>query len=421
MTVDVRIRQPYIKLFRNIQDDIQSSGSGAGRRLTVTKQQKLLTFNLFLLTFVLGTSEFVMVGLLTEVAEDMKIAISAAGSLVSAFALSFAIGTPIFTALFSRFSKRPLILALIGVFIAGNMITAISGSYGLLLASRVITAVVTGVLIGLAMAVASETMPPEKRGPVISIIFTGFTVASVLGVPLGTSIGQWGGWHLSYWFTTLLGIVSLLASYATIPRGLKGARSSLKKQLRLFAYPRIVLAFFIPALSIGATYSVYTYLAPLLQDVLLVPAQYISLVFLLYGVVSIFSTLIGGKLAARHGTGKIRFVFLAQAVILASFFLSSGSLVGGLISISCMALVVYLMNSTMQLYFIDWAGRHVPEARDLASSLTSVSINVGIAMGSALGGFVTTNMKLIDLSWSGGIVAFYQLSFGAGRPQRKCI
>jgi len=371
----------------------------------LTRQHKLLTLNLFLLTFVLGTSEFVMVGLLTEVATDMKIAISAAGSLVSAFALSFAIGTPIFTALFSRFSKYPLILTLIGIFIVGNMITAISGSYGLLLVSRIITAVVTGVLIALAMAVASETLPQEKRGHVISIIFTGFTVASVLGVPLGTFIGQWGGWHMSYWFTTLLGIVSLIASFATIPRGLKGARSSLKKQLRLFAYPRIVLAFFIPALSIAATYSVYTYLAPLLQDVLFVPARYISLVFLLYGIVSIFSTLIGGKLATGGGMGKIRYVFLAQAVILASLYVSSGSLVGGLVSISFIALVVYLMNSTMQLYFMDWADRHVPEARDLASSLTSVSVNVGIAMGSALGGFVTTNMELIDLTWSGGIVA----------------
>ncbi|WP_326104024.1 MFS transporter [Paenibacillus favisporus] len=361
--------------------------------------------NLFLLTFVLGTSEFVMVGLLTEVATDMKIAISIAGSLVSAFALSFAIGTPIFTALFSRFSKRPLILALIGVFIIGNMITAISGSYGLLLFSRVITAVVTGVLIALAMAVASEALPPEKRGPVISIIFTGFTVASVLGVPLGTFIGQWGGWHMSYWFTTLLGIVSLIASFATIPRGLKGARSSLKNQLRLFTYPRIVLAFFIPAFSIAATYSVYTYLAPMLQDVLFVPARYISLVFLLYGIVSIFSTLIGGKLAVGGGMGKIRYIFLAQAVILASLYVSSGSLAGGLVSISLIALAVYLMNSTMQLYFMNWADRHVPEAKDLASSLTSVSINVGIAMGSALGGFVTKNMELIDLSWSGGMMA----------------
>lgn len=394
----------------------------------MTRQHKLLTLNLFLLTFVLGTSEFVMVGLLTEVASDMKISISIAGSLVSAFALSFAIGTPIFTALFSRFSKRPLILALIGVFIIGNMITAISGSYGLLLISRVITAVVTGVLIALAMAVASETLPPEKRGPVISIIFTGFTVASVLGVPLGTFIGQWGGWHMSYWFTTLLGMVSLIASSATIPRGLKGARSSLINQLRLFTYPRIVLAFFIPAFSIAATYSVYTYLAPMLQDVLFVPARYISLVFLLYGIVSIFSTLIGGKLAAGGGMGKIRYIFLAQAVILASLYVSSGSLAGGLVSISLIALAVYLMNSTMQLYFMDWADRHVPEAKDLASSLTSVSINVGIAMGSALGGLVTKNMELIDLSWSGGIMAVlaavlawitYRLDQGTHRASKE--
>ncbi|MGG3308356.1 MFS transporter [Paenibacillus lautus] len=371
----------------------------------MTRQQKFLTMNLFLLTFILGTSEFLMVGLLSEVATDMKIAISTAGFLVTAFALTFAIGTPVFTALFSRFSKFPLILVLLSIFIVGNIVTALSGSYGLLLVSRIITAVVTGVLIALAMSVASEVMPPEKRGPVISIIFTGFTVASVLGVPLGTFFGQWGGWHLAYWFTTLLGIISLIASIATIPRGLKGKHSSLTKQLRLLTYPRILLAFAIMMLSIAATYSIYTYLAPLLQDVLFVPARYISLIFLLYGVVSIFSTLIGGKLAIGDGMRKIRYVLLAQAVILVSLYFTSGSLVGGLVSISFMALVVYLMNSTMQLYFIDFADEHVPEARDLASSLTSVANNVGIAIGSALGGFVTTNMKLIDLSWSGGIVA----------------
>lgn len=143
----------------------------------------------------------------------------------------------------------------------------------------------------------------------ISIIFTGFTVASVLGVPLGTFIGQWGGWHLAYWFTTLLGIISLIASIATIPRGLKGKHSSLTKQLRLLAYPRIVLAFAIMMLSIAATYSIYTYLAPLLQDVLFVPARYISLIFLLYGVVSIFSTLIGGKLAVGDGMKKCAMCF----------------------------------------------------------------------------------------------------------------
>ncbi|MFM1654979.1 MFS transporter [Brevibacillus sp. B_LB10_24] len=371
----------------------------------MTKQQKLLTFTLFLLTFVLGTSEFVIVGLLSDVANDLDIAISTAGALVSTFAAAFAIGTPILTAVFSRYSKYPLMLALTAVFIAGNIITALSGSYALLLVSRIITAVVTGVLIALAMAVASETVSAERRGTAISIIFTGFTVASVIGVPLGTYIGQWGGWHMSFWFTALLGIVSLIASSVTLPKGLKGTRSSLKKQIGLVTNSRIIIAFFIPALSIGATYTVYTYLTPLMQEVLSVPDRYISLVFLLYGVVSIFSTLIGGKIAAKNGIGKLRFVFLIQAVILTSLYISFHSIVTGLISISFIALAVYTMNSTMQLYFIDLADQHFPAAKDLASSLAPVSVNVGIALGSSLGGFVTTNMELIDVSWVGGIVA----------------
>ncbi|MGG4396872.1 MFS transporter [Paenibacillus thiaminolyticus] len=260
-------------------------------------------------------------------------------------------------------------------------------------------------MIALAMAVASEAVPAGKRGTVISIIFAGFTIASVVGVPLGTTIGQWGGWHMAFWFTALLGIVSLIASSVTLPKGLKGTQSSLQKQIGLLANTRILIAFFIPALSIAATYTVYTYLTPLLQNVFSVPDRYISLVFLLYGAVSVFSTLVGGKLAARNGIGKLRYVFLLQAVILASLYASSHSIVAGLISISLIALAVHTMNSTMQLYFIDLADKHCPSAKDLASSLTPVSVNVGIALGSALGGLVTTNMELIDVSWIGGIVA----------------
>lgn len=371
----------------------------------MNKHQKLLTINMFLLTFVLGTSEFVIVGLLSEVATSLNIAISTAGTLVSAFAITFALTTPILTAICSRFAKYPLMLALIAVFIAGNVLSALSGSYAWLLVSRMITAIVTGVLIALAMTVASDSVPAEKRGGVISIIFSGFTIASVIGVPLGTFIGQWGGWHMAFWFTALLGSGSLIASSATIPKGLRGSRSSLSKQIRLLTNSRIVIAFSIPALSIGATYTVYTYLTPLLQDVLSVPGRYISVVFLIYGVVSVFSTLIGGKIAARNGVQKLRYVFLFQAAILSSLYVSSNSVALGLVSISFIALVVYTMNSTMQMYFIDLANRHYPSAKDLASSLTPVSVNVGIALGSSLGGFVATNMNLIDVSWFGGIVA----------------
>lgn len=371
----------------------------------MTKHQKLLTLNLFLLTFVLGTSEFVIVGLLSEVADDLSISISMAGALVSTFAMAFAISTPILTALSSRFAKYPLMLTLILLFITGNILSALSETYGPLFVSRILTAVVTGVLIALAMAVASEVMPAEKRGPVISIIFTGFTIASVIGVPIGTYIGQSSGWRLTFWFTALLGSISLIASSVTIPKGLIGTKSSLKKQIGLLTNSRIIIAFFIPALSIAATYTVYTYLTPLLLDVLLIPERSISLVFLLYGVISIFSTIIGGKLVTRNGIGKLRYIFLIQAMILGLFYVSSNFIVAGLLNISFIALIVYTMNSTMQLYFIDLADKHYPSAKNLAASLTPVSVNVGIALGSALGGFVTTNMRLIDVSWVGGIVA----------------
>ncbi|NTU29723.1 MFS transporter [Brevibacillus sp. HB1.1] len=389
----------------------------------MNRQQKSLTFTLFILTFVLGTSEFVIISLLSDVAFELGISISTVGSLVSAFAISFAIGTPILTAIFSRFAKYPLMLTLIGIFITGNILTALSETYVLLLVSRILTAVVTGVLIALAMAVASETMPAEKRGTAISIIFSGFTIASVIGVPLGTFIGQWGGWQMAFWFAALLGVLSLLASAVTIPKGLKGSSSSLQKQIGLLTHTRIIIAFFIPALSIAATYTVYTYLTPLLQEVLFVPDQTISLVFLLYGVISIFSTLIGGKLAAHNGIGKLRYVYLMQAAILASLYVSSHTLLGGFISLSFMALVVYIMNSTMQLYFIDLADKHFPAARDLASSLTPVSVNVGIALGSALGGFITTNRELIDVSWVGAIVAIVAslLTFISYSLDRKAL
>ncbi|MGG4446400.1 MFS transporter [Brevibacillus porteri] len=389
----------------------------------MNRQQKSLTFTLFILTFVLGTSEFVIISLLSDVAFELGISISTVGSLVSAFAISFAIGTPILTAIFSRFAKYPLMLTLIGIFITGNILTALSETYVLLLVSRILTAVVTGVLIALAMAVASETMPAEKRGTAISIIFSGFTIASVIGVPLGTFIGQWGGWQMAFWFAALLGVISLLASAVTIPKGLKGSSSSLQKQIGLLTNTRIIIAFFIPALSIAATYTVYTYLTPLLQEVLFVPNQSISLVFLLYGVISIFSTLIGGKLAAHNGIGKLRYVYLMQAAILASLYVSSHTILGGFISLSLMALVVYIMNSTMQLYFIDLADKHFPAARDLASSLTPVSVNVGIALGSALGGFITTNRELIDVSWVGAIVAIVAslLTFISCSLDRKAL
>ncbi|WP_142830059.1 MFS transporter [Planococcus soli] len=368
-------------------------------------KQKVLAFTLTLLTFVMGTSEFVIVGLLTEVSSDLNITLATAGTLISGFAIAYAIGTPLLTAYVSRFPKYPLMLLFISIFIVGNVISALSGSYELLIVSRVVTAVVSGVLIAISMSIASDTMPEAKKASVIALVFAGFTIANVLGVPLGTFIGQLGNWQLTFWFTALLGVVSLAISIFVIPKHLPVEKASAKEQLKLLTNPRMVLAFFIPTFAIAGTYTVYTYITPILEEGLGIPTSYISIILLAYGAFSILSNVLAGKIASHNGISKLRFVFIAQALILGSLFFTMQSTIAGLISIMLMAVMIYVMNATIQLYLMNLAAVYFPAAKDFASSLTPVAVNIGIALGATLGGYVVANASLIHLSWVGGLCA----------------
>ena len=179
----------------------------------LSKRHWLLILTLALLTFVLGTSEFVIVGILTDISSSLHMTNAKAGTLVSAFALTFAIATPLVMSATSHFPKRKWMLFLIGFFIALNALCVISTSYIMLLVLRVMTAIVTGVLISLAMIVASETMPTNKRGLAISFVFGGFTLANVVGVPIGIVIAEWYGWNATFMLTTLLGGLAFAASF----------------------------------------------------------------------------------------------------------------------------------------------------------------------------------------------------------------
>ena len=183
----------------------------------LSKRHWLLILTLTLLTFVLGTSEFVIVGILTDISSSLHMTNAKAGTLVSAFAITFAIATPLVMSATSHFPKRKWMLFLIGSFIILNALCVISTSYIMLLALRIMTAIVTGVLISLAMIVASETMPIEKRGLAISFVFGGFTLANVVGVPIGTVIAEWYGWNATFMLTTFLGGLAFLASFFVLP------------------------------------------------------------------------------------------------------------------------------------------------------------------------------------------------------------
>lgn len=370
----------------------------------LSKQHWLLIFTLTLLTFVLGTSEFVIVGILTEISSSLQISNAKAGTLVSAFAITFAIATPIVMSATSHFPKRKWILALLGAFILFNALCVISTSYTVFLTLRILTAIVTGVLISLAMIVASETMPAPKRGIAISFVFGGFTLANVVGVPLGIVIAEHYNWNATFMLTTVLGTVAFLAAFAVIPTKLSQVRSSIRDQFSLLINPRILMAFFIPALGFGATYTVFTYLVPLLNE-MGAPEKSISLILFGYGFISIFSNILAGKIASHNAIGRLRFVFLIQAMVLTTLFWTTNSFTLGLINIGFMSLMAILLTTSTQLYLIDLAEIYQPKATGLAASLMPVASNVGIAFGSALGGLVYHQGNLLNVTWVGGLVA----------------
>ncbi len=370
----------------------------------LSKRHWLLILTLTLLTFVLGTSEFVIVGILTDISSSLHMTNAKAGTLVSAFALTFAIATPLVMSATSHFPKRKWMLFLIGSFIFLNALCIFSTSYIMLLTLRIMTAIVTGVLISLAMIVASETMPIEKRGIAISFVFGGFTLANVVGVPLGTVISGSYGWNATFMLTTLLGGLAFLTSFFVLPHKLSQVRSSIRDQFSLLTKPRILMAFFIPALGFGATYVVFTYLVPIL-NVMEAPNQAISLILFGYGFISIFSNILAGKIASHNAIGRLRFVFLVQALVLTSLFWTTNHFILGLVNIGLMSLTAILLTTSTQLYLIDLAGIYQPKATGLAASLMPVASNVGIAFGSALGGIVYHQGNLMNVAWVAGVVA----------------
>lgn len=370
----------------------------------LSKRHWLLILTLALLTFVLGTSEFVIVGILTDISSSLHMTNAKAGTLVSAFAITFAIATPLVMSATSHFPKRKWMLFLIGFFIALNALCVISTSYIMLLILRVMTAIVTGVLISLAMIVASETMPINKRGLAISFVFGGFTLANVVGVPIGIVIAEWYGWNATFMLTTLLGGLAFAASFFVLPTRLSQVRSSIRDQFSLMIQPRILIAFFIPALGFGATYAVFTYLVPILKG-MGAPNNSISLILFGYGFLSIFSNILASKIATHNAIGRLRFVFLAQAIVLTSLFWTTNHFILGLANIGLMSLMAILLTTSTQLYLIDLAEIYKPDAKGLAASLMPVASNVGIAFGSALGGIVYHQGNLMNVTWVGGIVA----------------
>ncbi len=352
------------------------------------------------LSFALGCSEFIVVGILPEIAGSLAVEITLVGNLVGVFAGVYAVCTPVLALATARVRKFRLLMALCAVFIVGNVAAALAPSYEVLLVARVLAASVSGAACTVSMTFVKDVAAPAMRPKVIAVIFAGFSVASVLGVPLGTAITQAAGWHAAFWTISALLVVVTGVLAAVLPRGggeegeardaapsSKGGEAFLLSQLAVLKDPRTVLNALQILLSMAGLYVYYTYLNPLLVQVVGVPEAALPLALSAYGAMAILSNLSAGVVADRWGQRALPFVYGALAALLLALpFSTAASPVLGMANCLALAYVTALHNSQVQVLFMEVAEESYPQALNFASSLNPTFYNIGITVGSLAGG-----------------------------------
>ncbi|WP_028116846.1 MFS transporter [Ferrimonas senticii] len=369
-------------------------------------------FALTLSAFAIGTTEFVIVGLLPTMAADLGVSLPSAGLLVSLYALGVAIGAPVLTALTGNWNRKTVMLAVMTLFVAGNLLAWQAPGYETLVLARVLTGLAHGVFFSIGSTVATGLVAKEKAASAIAIMFTGLTVALVTGVPLGTFIGQHFGWQTTFLTVAILGLIALIGSAVLIPNDLQQpAATRLKDQLAVLTQPRLLLIFAITALGYGGTFTAFTFLAPILEQVSGFDPSAVGLIMLVYGVSVAAGNIWGGKMADRMGPVKaLTVIFVGLAAVLLMFSFTAFHPVTAVLTILVWGAFAFGNVPGLQVYVVRLAERYAPNAVDVASGLNIAAFNVGIALGSWGGGLVVTNMSMTDTPWIGAIVVLSALA-----------
>lgn len=362
------------------------------------------------LSFMLGMSEFIVVGILPDIAAGLKVSEVTIGNLVSLFAFVYAPVTPLGSALSARFPRFATHLTLVGVFLIGNVLCAFAPNYGVLVVARILIALVSGTLVAIAMTYAPDVTIEQYRTKFIAWVFSGFSIASVVGVPVGTWVANTFGWRWAFHLVNVLTVALIVLMVMVLPRNSHIVKIGFLPQFRLFFDRRIQLGVLDVVFGAAATYVFYTYLTPIMRDEVHVPEQYLSVGLVIFGAACLWSNLYGGKLADR-GRGveplmHIRPIYCAHAVLMASLIVTHWVPVYGALLLVVLGMFMYLQNSASQVLYMDVASQSHPGSLNLAASLNSMSFNIGIAVGSAVGGLVNTHLGLM---WLGPVGAIFLL------------
>ncbi|WP_454811448.1 MFS transporter [Labrys neptuniae] len=342
--------------------------------------------------YAIGTTEFVIVGLLPTVAADLGITLPLAGLIVSVYALGVTFGAPILTALTGRLGRKGLLLGLMALFVVGNSAAALSPSYELLLVARVLSAFAHGVFFSVGATIAADLVAPDRRASAIAMMFMGLTVAIVTGVPLGTFIGQSFGWRATFWGVAGLGLIAFIAIAVLLPATLRKAPPArLIDQVRVLGSGRLLLVFAMTALGYGGTFVAFTYLASILEKITGFAAGSVSLILVFYGAAIAVGNLVGGRIADRNPAKALIVLFALQAAVLAAFAFTATSPMLTLVTLAALGFLSFANVPGLQLYVVQLAKAHRPAAVDVASALNIAAFNLGIALGAWIGGLVVAS------------------------------
>ncbi|SFD95021.1 MFS transporter, DHA1 family, arabinose polymer transporter [Actinopolyspora alba] len=368
--------------------------------------------------FGIGTTEFVMMGLLPEVATDMNVSISAAGGYISLYALGVVIGAPLLTIAGMRVRRKTMLLSMLGLFIAGNLLSAIAPTHESLLAARFVAGLPHGTFFGIGAVVAASLVSRDKRGRAISMMFVGLTVANIVGVPVGTLLGQAIDWRWTFGLVALIGAVALAAVSALVPRQAKPTEVSVRGELSAFRRPQVWLAFAVVVFGFAATFSFYSYIKPLLVQVSGYTPLAATVLLALFGTGMTLGTVIGGRLADRSPMRTLYVFLTALAVVLTMFTFTAHNTVLVAVNVFLVGVTGFAAIPSIQARILDQA----KEAPSLGSASIQSTFNIANSLGAYLGGLViAAGFGLISPSWVGAVLALVGLGFAvlSGRLDRR--
>jgi DHA1 family inner membrane transport protein len=352
--------------------------------------------------FGIGTTEFVIMGLLPQVAGDFGVSVPTAGLLVTGYALGVVAGAPLMTVLGTRVPRRRMLMLLMGLFVAGNLVSAVAPVFAVLLLGRVIASLAHGAFFGIGSVVAAELVPPHKKAGAIALMFTGLTVANVVGVPLGTLVGQTAGWRVTFVIVAALGVLGLLGVARLVPDLPKPHGVRLRHELAVFRNVQVALAMAMTVLGFGGVFAAVTYIAPMLTDVTGYAEGSVSWLLVLFGLGMVAGNLVGGRFADRRLMPMLYTALASLAAVLALFTVTAHGRTAAAVTVFLIGAFGFATVPPLQKRVLDQAHG----APTLASAVNIGAFNLGNALSAWLGGLViSAGYGYTAVNWVGAALA----------------